>query len=179
MDRIQIEVGGKLLTFSVRFEEDFDAGPPWEVSDCHGPVSKWTTRDKRPGELILNRGWRGKRYHRYYDFAEACKIALRDGWDCQSNKPDSAETPRQRAERAARADYEYLRDWCNDEWRYVGVIVTLLDDDGETEVTDSLWAVETYHDFHLETAKQLADELAHGMGTRWEEVTVKTYKPIA
>src|SRR5690606_36343176 len=65
------------LTFSVNLEYDDCHGAPWEECDGHGPVSDWTSRNKLPGERILNRD-RGM--YRYYDVAEATRIAKRDSW---------------------------------------------------------------------------------------------------
>lgn len=173
MNRIEINIGGVDLVFNVAFEDDYDAGAPWEDEDGHGPVSNWTNRDKRPGELVLNKD-RGS--YRYYDFAEACRVARRERWDAAPYNHDGKETKRQQAAKAARANYEYLRKWCNDQWHYVGVIVTLLDADGnETEVSDSLWRVETFNDYHHEAAREIADDLAHGMGTRWDISTKSTF----
>lgn len=171
MEQITIGIGGREFTFAVKFERDDDAGAPWDNFDGHGPVTDWETREKRPGELVLNRDGRACRF---YDYAEAVRIAKRDGWNSPPYETD--ESLGQRAARAARADYEYLRAWCADEWGYVGVIVTLLDDAGEpTEVEDALWGVETFGDYHHETARQIADELAHGYGTRWDEVSRQTF----
>jgi hypothetical protein len=142
-----LEVDG--CTFAVYFEEDCDTGPPWEECDGHGPVSDWTTRDKHPGEMVLNQD-RGSR--RFYDFAEACKIARREQWGGFEG------TPRQRAAEAAMRDFEYLRAWCNDEWCYVGVIVELLDDAGDgTGIEESCWGVESDGDGW----KSVATDLAH------------------
>lgn len=172
MNNIQIIIGGKALTFSVKFEKDHDAGAPWENSEGHGNVTGWTTRDKLPGELVINTDRNSKRF---YDFAGACRTALADGWDAAPHN-DGTETKRQQAAKAARADFEYLRQWCADQWEYVGVIVTLLDDEGEeTEVSDSLWGVETSGDNHENEARVMADELAHGYGTRWGEVERETF----
>jgi len=168
MQNIQFNVGGRDLTFAVRFEYDHDQGAPWENSDGHGPVSGWESRDKRPGEMILNTD-RGSK--RFYDFAEACLIARRDGWDAAPYN-DGTETKRQQAAKAALSDFEYLRAWCNDEWRYVGAIVTLLDDDGnETTVSDSLWGLETFGDYHQIEAKRMAEEMACALGVSidWPE----------
>lgn len=143
------------LTFRTTVEQDTDHGAPWEECDGHGPVTDWTSRDKMPGELVLNVDGRQRRY---YDFAEACRIARRDGWDAPPYKTGTA---RQRAARAARADFEYLRAWCNDDWSYVGVIVELLDDEGEPVDRASLWGVESSDDAYIEeVAQELADELA-------------------
>ena len=57
-------------TYRVEWVYDHDAGAPWDNSDCHGIVSDWETRDKRPGELILNQNGRSKRF---YDFAASVK----------------------------------------------------------------------------------------------------------
>lgn len=66
---------------------------------------------------------------------------------------------------AAMADYNRLRDWCNDKWCYVGVIVETLDDEGEpTGETASLGGVESDCDEYLaEVARELASELAHAI----------------
>lgn len=172
MKTIRLNIGGQDLTFSVTFEDDTDTGAPWELCDGLGVVTDWEYRNKRPGELILNESHGSKRF---FDFAETCRIALRDGWDAHPYN-EGNETKRQQAAKAARANYEYLRAWCNDEWRYVGVIVTLLDDNGEpTEVSDSLWGVETWGDYHEEQARLMADELASGFGVSWDRVTKTTY----
>lgn len=176
METIEIRIGDRDLTFRVEYHHDTDAGTPWENSDGHGPVSAWTTRRKLPGELVLN-SERGR--YRYYDFQEACRISLQEGWDAAPYN-DGSQTKRQQAAKAAMADFEFLRRWCNDQWHYVGVTVTLLDAEGnETEVFDNLWGVETENDNHHTVARQLADELAHGYGTRWDVVTKQTYAWVA
>ena len=173
MENIKINVGGKDFVFAVDIERDDDAGAPWECCDGHGPVSDWERRDKRPGEMILHES-RGMR--RFYDYAEACRIALRDGWNA-APYDIPGETARQRAARAALADFEYLRGWCKGEWHYVGVIVTLLgDDDGErTEISDSVWGLEASDKDRLrEEARLIADDIARGYGIRWGEIKKTT-----
>lgn len=173
METIEIRAGNQDLTFRVQFEHDDIHGAPWEECDGHGVVSDWEHRDKRPGELILNTDRGAKRF---YDFAETCKKALAEGWDAHPYNTDGKETKRQQAAKAARADYEYLRAWCNDEWHYVIIIVTLLDDEGnETEVSDSLGGVETLNDHHHEQARLIADELARGYGVSWDRISKETY----
>lgn len=126
-------------TFRVEHVADHDHGAPWEMEDGHGVVSNWTTRDKYPGELVLNSDRSSKRF---YDLAETCRIALRDGWGARGAKDGM--TSRQIAACAAREDYERLLAWCNDEWHYVGVVVTLLDIEGnETDAQQSVWGVES------------------------------------
>lgn len=175
MEQIQVIVGGREFTFKVTVETDMHHGAPWEEEDGHGPVTGWERRDKLPSELVLCED-RGMRL--FYDYAEACRIALRDGWGID---PDRLEewteragrepTKRQIAASAALHDYEYLRSWCNGEWHYVGVIVTLLDEDGEeTEVCDSLWGInDSDPDYIRECARLIADELASGYDIRWDE----------
>lgn len=182
-------------TIRASLEHDATAGTPWDNDDGHGPVSEWTTRDKMPGELILCE-------NRFYDFAEACRIARRDEWGtlgtyrmalpCQM--PDGAwlatatdwragitihgegedineairavyaahratfPSARAYAAAAARADYERLRAWCNDEWSYMGVVVT-VESNGHTIGTASLWGIESDADAYLlEVANELIDE---------------------
>lgn len=159
-------IRAKGRTFVIAVVPDSDMGPPWEEHDGHGPVSDWTSRDKEPGELILNQE-RGSR--RFYDFAAACDIARRDGWNAEPlNVP--GETPRQRAAKAARADFERLRAWCNDSWQWVGVCLFELPRDGversASHVADSapfgilahwaLWGIESDSpDYHAEVAREL------------------------
>lgn len=63
---------------------DLDQRRPWEEEDGHGPVREVRGQSdfhygpaKRPGELVLvqERHWA-----LLYDFAEACRIARKDGW---------------------------------------------------------------------------------------------------
>jgi len=151
--------------FRVRMPYDDDATAPWKREDGHGVVSEWTSRAKRPGEMVLCSDRR--RVKRYYDFAAAVKTARKDGWDAEPYS--DAETAGQRAHKAAMADFRYLRGWANDEWHYVGVIVELLDDEGDTiEGEDaSLWGVEGYARAYLgKVAAELADEVLYNLERR-------------
>lgn len=171
MQTITRTIAGHEFTFRVTFEHDHGHGAPWEECDGHGIVTGWERRDKRPGELVLSED-RGSR--RFYDFAETCRIARRDGWNAAPYRDD--ETPRQRAAKAARADYEYLRAWCGDDWAYVVVTVTLLDGDGdETDISETLGGVETFRDYHETAAGELADEIMAGHGTAWGAVSRETF----
>ena len=142
--------------YVVKIETPYDEhhGAPWEECDGHGPVSEWTTRDKAPGERILATD---RHSRRYYDFAEAVKIARRDGWD---TKPYNTGTKGERAHRAAEADFEYLRRWCNEQWRYIGVCVTVYRNGAEIG-QDSLWGIEDDGDYWKETAAELVNEVIH------------------
>ena len=51
-DSITVDMGGFSVT--ARIESDgCSMGAPWEEHDGHGPVSEWTRRAKRPGEIVL------------------------------------------------------------------------------------------------------------------------------
>lgn len=177
MNNITIAIADVEMTFAVAIHDDSgDMGSPWENEDGHGPVTDWVRREKRPDEMVLNTCRSGQK--RFYNFKEACAIALRDGWGC--NDLDGTESKRQKAAMAARADYNHLRAWCNDEWSYVGVEVTLLDSEGNpTEVRESVWGVESNDNLESH-AWTLADDLAHGLHTRFEQVTqtITSYKMI-
>lgn len=163
------DASGARQTAVVAIVPDSDMGAPWEEHDGHGPVSDWTTRAKRPGELVLNRDHGARRY---YDFAEAVKIARRDGWN--DFPAPEGETAGQRAARAARADFERLRGWCNDQWEWVGVCLFLLPRDGversPSHIADAapfgvlahaaLWGIESDSPDYLATvAHELTSEL--------------------
>ena len=144
-------------TFHVRIEPDQDHGAPWEENDGHGIVSEWTTRDKAPGERVLASD---RSHRRYYDVVETLAIAKRDGWGTADGRRDG-ESAKAYAARAVEADFEYLRRWCADDWQYVGVIVSAVDEDGnpDDDLSLSLWGVESLNDHPSEIARELADEL--------------------
>ena len=121
-------------------------------------LASGTTRAKLPGEVIIAQD-RGS--YRYYDFAEACRIARREGWDAEPYN-NGQETKRQQAAKAARADMERMRQWCDNYWSYVGVVVTAHCDccDRFTGRSASLWGIESdAGDYLEEVARELADEL--------------------
>lgn len=155
-----IKVDG--LTFRVTLEHDSDSGAPWDREDGHGPVTEWTTRSKNAGERVLARD---RSHYRYYDFAEAMKLAKRDGWGLSDEgkatlaaKLGREPTPGDIRAEAVEQDYERMRAWCNDEWSYVGVCVQLLDTDGAPVegYADSVWGVESDGDYWKEVAQECA-----------------------
>lgn len=183
-----IEINGFTATATI-VPDDYNEAP-WNNDDGHGPVSDWTRRDKEPGELVLCEE-RGSK--RYYNYAEACRIALRAGWgtlpaplkteqtdngwrassgNFTATAPDLNEAirsvyaahratfPSRRAyaAAAARADYERLRAWCNGDWHYVGVQVT-VSRAGIELANASLWSIESdAGDYLIETANELLQE---------------------
>lgn len=144
-------------TFAVALEPDEEQAPPWEDGDGRGIVSEWVTRAKRPGERVLHHD---RRSYRYYDMQATMAKARAEGWPVSGH---GDKTARQRAALAVEADFEHMRRWCNDQWHYVSLVVTLLegnDDDGWTEGPGaSLWGLESDdYDHHEEMREQLADE---------------------
>jgi hypothetical protein len=141
--------------YHLTLERDDDATPPWERDDGHGPVSAWRPlSSKRAGERVLHAD---RKSARFYDFAEAVAIARRDGWDAP---PYGQSTPGQRAARAAEADFERLRAWCNDKWEYVGVCVRLVGAAG-SQYDHAFWGVESdCEDYIAEVARELDGEAA-------------------
>ncbi len=143
------------MTFRIEWFHDTDADAPWDREDGHGPVSGWTSDPKAPGQMVL---CSDRRMHRYYNFAEAVKMARRDGWDV---KPYGTRKPGERAHEAAMADFNLMRQWCNDQWHYCGIVVTLLDADGEPDVNASLWGIEDGLPSAPEYHEEVIGELIH------------------
>ena len=110
---------GWSLKFEIQRDEDMRA--PWEDCDGHGVVSS----RYEDGFWHLGNDW-------YYDWKASLKIAKRDRWGC---KPYDTST----AMDAVKADYEYLRRWCQDYWWWVGCIVTLYDEHGDEVDSESCW----------------------------------------
>jgi len=157
-DTISCEVDGFKIT--ARIEHDDDSGTPWDRDCNYGPVSDWTYgRDrKRPGQRILSQD---HGHYRFYDFQEAVAIARHDGWGSHG---DEGLTAGAKAARAAEEDYKVLKAWCNDEWHYVGVVLSVsrkgivLD-----EYAASLWGIECNYpgsdnSYLSEVASELLEE---------------------
>jgi hypothetical protein len=151
-DAIECKAHG--FTFVATVHVDDHPGKPWENEDGHGDVTEWTTRNKRPGELILAKD---RDARRYYDFAGAVAKAKAGGW----NAPPYDGSRGERAVRAVRADFEHLKAWCDDEWQYVGVgVVAVKNGIRLTGPFDcSVWGIESTAGEHLtETANELLDD---------------------
>jgi len=160
------------LRFAVSTQPDCGAAAPWIESDGHGAVSERTKRDKRAGEcLLLEDRW----HSLFYDMAGAVRRARAESWGVPEDVRAKHEQRLGRvltrgdvAAIAARMDFEYLRSWCRDEWRYVTVRVALLTTDGE-EVGDDyveyLGRVEDSDTDYLdECGGELAAEIAASVG---------------
>lgn len=166
-DTITVEDDG--LTIVATIYADNDSYTPWDREDGHGGVSDWTTRDKRPGERVLNSD---RSHHRFYDFQGACKIALRDGWGCDGG-PLPNETRKAYVARAAERDFKMLKAWCDDEWRYYGVAVSVSKAGVKLtgKYDHALWGIEgNYPDsdnsYFVEVANELIDEAIDAAKTK-------------
>lgn len=151
--------GGR--TFLFRVEPDYDAGPPWEREDGHGLVSEWRSAGysgyapKAPGERPL---CSDRCATRFYDFAGAVRRARSEGWRATEDRFRWDLKPGELAARAAEEDFDRLRQWCNDQWGYIGVLVQEVDGEGNPIGPEvSLWGIESDAGEYL---KEVADELA-------------------
>lgn len=155
----------KGFTISVDWHYDTDHGAPWREEDGHGPVSDWTGYNpgcgdggKRPGQRVLCEDSRSVSPVRFYDWQEAIKEAKRDGWGLTDSdkaklasklgKPVESLTRGEIVNEAVQRDFDYLRAWCNNDWYYVGYVVTIEGDNGEElpwdEMgQDSLWGIDS------------------------------------
>lgn len=151
------------LTFSVQLQRDEDHEPPWEAGDGHGVVLDWQpTLDRNVADAANLRPLAEEHGRtRYYDFAASIRLALKDKWGLSPEEMAKQREMRGKeptiTHRAVQLDYEYIRDWCQDRWEYVGVIVTLPG----TSLQRSLWGIESNdHKYIAETACELAGEIA-------------------
>lgn len=162
--------------FRVEFAPDYDNVAPWEDDDGRGlvresrGVHRYCEGDKRPGERALNDPVRNQ-FQYYYDWAGTMKKATSDGWGLAneslaalSKRLGRIPTKREIVAESVRLDYEYIRAWLNDDWQYFCVTVTALDADGnDTDYFSSLGRVESYMDYHIDMAYELADEVIYQM----------------
>jgi hypothetical protein len=152
-------------SFRAEYSTDVMCETPWEWADGHGTVSDWTQRDKRPGEVVLCSDRSSKRY---YDMQGAIKTAKAEGWGYDYDSVLPTDTPGQKAVKAAQNDFNYLKAWCNNDWWYSCLHVSLLDPDGEDleDYDDYLGGVED--GYYRNTGDQYALEMASGILTRYE-----------
>jgi hypothetical protein len=122
------------IQFDVKIVRDEYAHPfENDIDDIQGLVSDWTSRDKKPGEMLL---CESRRENRFFDYAKAVALAKSENW----GRPLEGETRNQRAARVALALFERLRGWYLDEWHYVGIVVECATDHA---YSDSLWGLES------------------------------------
>ncbi len=155
-DTISTEVDGLYVEARV-FRDDY-MGPPWKEHDGHGPITDWVRRGKLPGEVVL---CKDRSLVRYYNWQEAIELAKKDGWDAP---PYGEGTKGQRAERAVKADFEAMKAWCDDEWFWCYVTLSVSKNDVVLdEHAASLCGIECNYpggdnSYLLEVANELLDE---------------------
>lgn len=156
--------------FQVELEHDDSVKPPWKEFDCHGVVSNWRPiGSKRAEERILSRD---RQSCLFYDWRASVAKAKKEGWRPTHENPRESEfefnlrvASMKRGEAAHLAveqDFDRLRDWCDDRWRYVGVVVTDL----EHAHKASIWGVESdAHDHIASLMIELAEDILREMKT--------------
>ena len=118
---------------------------PWEYCDNEvNLITDWTRRDKKPGELILTTD---RTYKRFFDYQAACRYALDNQWGSRDALP--GDTKKQIASKAALNLFNYWRSWCDDEWAYRYIEITLIDPDTnqETYFIDSCGGIEDLNNY--------------------------------
>ena len=137
-DTISCTVDGFDVVAKIVFDESADA--PWLAEDGHGPVSDWTSREKGPGERTL---CEDGAHSLYYDVKESTALARKDGWDAP---PYGKGTAGERAKRAVEADFQSMRGWCQNDWSYCGVVLSVRRSDVELDKhAASLWGIDVNH----------------------------------
>lgn len=166
LESFDFDYAGKTFRADVYLDDECPCAP-WDISDGHGIVSGWETRSKLPGELVLDDDGGDRRF---YDVQETMKKARAEKWGLSESAltklREKLGRPATRGEiiaAAVRADFEFLRGWCNGAWHYVGVCVRALDTDGDVigcPFDNALWGVESYNaDYIREVATDLASEI--------------------
>lgn len=163
-----IEKGNRI--YRVNFELDDTDESPWERGDGYGIVRKSNDGPqgfKTPGERPMNRAG-NREYQYWYDWAKTMRLAKSDGWGLTDEKKAELAkrigrepTKGEIIAEAVRLDFEFLSGWVNDQWHYIGVIVTDItdDEDAETEYTYALWGIEDCcEDYMEEVAHELVDQ---------------------
>lgn len=157
------------ITFLVTLEDDDCHAPPWVENDGHGEVTGWQRADyMNPPRGYWRLNWdRGS--ERLYNWRESLAIAKRDSWGLApdayaglAKRLGREPTGRDIRKEAVRRDFEYLRAWCNDDWRYIGVIVEALGQPaGEVIASDAIWGVPSCDEDHIEAlARDMAEDIA-------------------
>jgi hypothetical protein len=83
--------------------------------------------------------------------------AKREGWSVGDDTLSAAEN----AARAVARDFEVLKAWCDDEWWYCGIVVTVTLDGVELGEA-SVWGIEAnYPDSKNEYLSEVANDLLH------------------
>ena len=169
---------GREYRFSTSWDDAMSE--PWKEHDGHGVVSDWTTRDKLPGERVLNTDRSSKRY---YDIAETIRLAKRDGWglgpDDESKLAQAfgrAPTKGEIIAQAVENDFDYLRRWCNDQWNWI-VIKVEHEESGEVEYLGGIES-DDYDGMEM-AAHELADEISFRLDSELADAITESRPDMA
>lgn len=138
-------------------------GPPWKEHDLHGVVRE-NPHISHDGRIVKKPWERPLGTHYLYDMRASMAKARKEGWGVNKGKLRIGQTEferefwlaglteKQKIALAVEQDWQYLQDWCDDKWSWVGVVVS--DDEGHTA---SLWGIESLSDpeFFEETIRDL------------------------
>lgn len=149
---------------------------PWKEHEGHGVVSEYVDRDKRAGERVVST-CKGRAM--FYDFAATMLIARRDGWGlCDDEKAKLAArlgrkpTKREIIAEAVERDFLYCKGWANDEWTWMGYIVTVEDPKGREIGNDSCWGFDGDTEYFR---GEIAGAINHLMERACKEVAERSY----
>lgn len=127
--------------YVVKFQYDDTHEAPWDWDDGHGVViplrERCSLEDWQLDWTMGDRdGW-------LYDRDASLAKAIKEGWNAPPyHEPGGAM-------RAVKADFDYLRRWCKNDWWYVGLIVELYDEDEHLIDENSCWGYESFSTDYL------------------------------
>ena len=133
-------------TIQVHWSDDTDMGPPWKEHDGHGVVevvhqrdSDYTPESEQNSPFQRLSPWGFNANDWYYNFPASLDLARKEYWGLAPDALDKLQFERGRSltddeitEAAVQADFEHLRAWCHDEWRWMvaDVIVNVRSREG-------------------------------------------------
>lgn len=130
----RIVTGPNGVEYRVEFSYDYDYGPPQDNADGHGVilVTSWTKTDALNGDVDLSEdllmrvpGFRlltaTSSSYMYYDTIASAAKAI-DEWGC---KPEDVE-------RVVEQDFKYLDGWYSNQWHWMVITITRVDDEDAT-----------------------------------------------
>jgi hypothetical protein len=151
--------------FKAEFPDDFDHGMPWENDDGRGVVERirypyYSRIPKAPGDVVL---WANRGDAILLKGAETRAKIRKEGGGLGPDemaelrlKLGREPTRRQVEAECFAQEVTFLGGFLNDQWNYVGVVVTDL----ESGESDSLWGIESCAKDHL---WDVAQDLASGI----------------
>lgn len=153
------------VNFKVEHAHDDSHEAPWISDDGRGVVLDYLTDEQaeNDGAMELYRELDSQgRYH--FDQRATLDKARAEGWGLAPQdlqrlgiRLGHDPTPEEITAEAVEAEYRYLRGWAQDDWSYIGVVVTIPDFGG---LRASLWGIESNAGVYLdEVARELADQI--------------------